>query len=179
MPPGTPGRVRGIVWWSDVWCWICLSVLRDPQPVTRATRVLVLEPYFGFFFLMPFWSQMAIPRNPKSLKILKNCVPEASLRALLKKSPKMIGKVIFPEGWICNPRTPVQSKHTFSFSLSSGPRLPKRSQKASQNGAFGHPNHKKTRKTNTQKNNKKWMQKVSKNDLKKDYFFVAERSPKS
>jgi hypothetical protein len=59
---------------------------------------------------------MAIPRNPKSLKILKNCVPEASLRALLKKTPKMIEKVIFPGGWICNPYTPVQSKHTFSFS---------------------------------------------------------------
>merc|ERR1711966_574185 len=98
------------------------------------------------------------PGSPKSLKITKNHVPEASLRALLKKTPKIIGKVFFPEGWICNPHTPVQSKHTFSFSLCSGPRLPKRSQKASQNGAFGHPNHKKTRKANTRKNNKKIMQ---------------------
>ena len=101
------------------------------------------------------------------------------MRALVKKTPKIIGKVFFPEGWICNPHTPVQSKHTFSLSLSSGPRLPKRTQKASQNGAFWHPNHKKTRKTNTQKKIKELMQKVSKNVLKKDYFFVAERSPKS
>ena len=145
--------------WSDVWC---LSVLRDPQPVTRQTRVPVFEHCFGPFFLMTFWSQMVIPREPKIARNPKNCVPEASLRALLKKTPKTIGKVIFPEGWICNPHTPVQSKHTFSFSLSSGPRLPKRSQKASQNGAFGHPNHKKTRKANTRKNTKKWMQKISK-----------------
>jgi len=41
---------------------------------------------------------------------------------------------------------------------------------------LGIPNHKKTRKMNTQKNTKKLMQKVSKKVLKKDYFFVAERS---
>merc|ERR1711966_429349 len=95
------------------------------------------------------------PGSPKSLEIQKNRVPEVSLRALLKKTPKMIGKAIFPEGWICNPHTPVQSKHTFSFSLSSGPRLPKKSQKASQNGAFGHPNHKKNRKNKHSKKHEK------------------------
>ena len=64
----------------------------------------------------------------------------------------MIGKIFFPEGWICNPHTPVQSKHTFSFSLSSGPRLPKRRQKVPKMEPLGIPNHKKNRKTNTQKN---------------------------
>ena len=114
---------------------------------------------------------MAISRNPKSLKILKNCVPEASLRALLKKTPKMLEKVIFPEGWICNPHTPVQSKHTFSFLLSSGPRLPKRIQKASQNRAFEHPNHKKNRKTNTQKKHYKMDAKSIKNGSKNEVDF--------
>ena len=156
-------------WWSDVWCWICLSVLRDPQPVTCITRIPVLVPFFGLFFLMTFWSQMVSLRELKiAQNRRKNRVPEASLRALLKKTPKMIGKVIFPEGWICNPHTPVQSKHTFSFSLSSGPRLPKRSQKVPKMEPLGIPNHKKTRKTNTKKNSKNLMQKVSKNNLNKD-----------
>ena len=72
----------------------------------------------------------------------------------------MIGKVFFPEGWICNPHTPVQSKHTFSFSLCSGPRLPKRSQKASQNGASGHPNSQKKTENQT-------LKKTLKNECKK------------
>jgi len=96
--------------------------------------------------------QNGIPGTSKSLKIGKNRVPEASLRALLKKSPKIIEKVFFPEGWICNPHTPVQSKHTSWFSLSSGPRLPKRSQKMQKIDLLGTQNHKKTRKSNTQKN---------------------------
>ena len=139
---------------SDV--GLCLSVFKGPT----ACYLCYSRSRFGAFFWVSFFDVFLEANGhpqgpPKSLKILQNCVPEASLRALLKKSPKMIGKVIFPEGWICNPRTPVQSKHTFSFSLSSGPRLPKSIQKASQNGAFGHLNHKKTRKTNTQKNMKK------------------------
>ena len=52
-------------WWSDVWCWICLSVLRGPQPVTCITRDPVLKPFFGSLFLMSFWKQMVIPRDLK------------------------------------------------------------------------------------------------------------------
>ena len=68
--------------------------------------------------------------------------------------------------------------HFFVF-ISSGPRLPKRSQKVSKMEPLGIPNHKKNRKMNTQKNNERLRRKTSKQDLKKDYFFVAERSPKS
>ena len=44
---------------------------------------------------------------------------------------------------------------------------------------LGTQNHTKSRKTNTQKNTKNWMQKVSNKEFKKGGFFVAERSPKS
>ena len=93
------------------------------------------------------------------------------MRALLKKTPTMIGKVIFPEGWICNPHTPVQSKHTFSFSLSSGPRLPKKSHKASQNGAFGHPKSQTNKKNEHSKKHKKHDAKSIKKGAKNEVPF--------
>ena len=40
---------------------ICVF-LRDPQPVTCATRILFFEHFFGSYFLMTFWSPM-IPQS--------------------------------------------------------------------------------------------------------------------
>ena len=40
---------------------ICVF-LRDPQPVTRATRLVFFEHVFGSYFLMTFWSPM-IPQS--------------------------------------------------------------------------------------------------------------------
>ena len=91
---------------------ICLF-LRGPQPVTRATRVPVFEHFFWSHFLMPFWSQMVSPREPKiAQNRQKSCsrgLPESTRQKVTKNDAIW-------EGWICNPHTPVQSKHTFSFS---------------------------------------------------------------
>ena len=59
VPPGTLGRVRSIFWWSDVWNSV---FLRDPQPVTRVSRLAFFEHFFGSYFLMTFWSPM-IPQS--------------------------------------------------------------------------------------------------------------------
>ena len=87
--------------------------LRGPQPVTRATRVPVFEHFFWSHFLMPFWSQMVSPREPKiAQNRQKSCsrgLPESTRQKVTKNDAIW-------EGWICNPHTPVQSKHTFSFS---------------------------------------------------------------
>ena len=87
--------------------------LRGPQPVTCATRVTVFEHFFWSHFLMPFWSQMVSPREPKiAQNRQKSCsrgLPESTRQKVTKNDAIW-------EGWICNPHTPVQSKHTFSFS---------------------------------------------------------------
>ena len=44
---------------------------------------------------------------------------------------------------------------------------------------LGTPNHKKSRKTGTQKNTKNWIQTVSHFDLKNEVLFRAETAPKS
>ena len=93
-------------------CLLCLF-LRGPQPVTRATRTPVFEHFFWSHFLMPFWSQMVSPREPKiAQNRQKSCsrgLPESTRQKVTKNDAIW-------EGWICNPHTPVQSKHTFSFS---------------------------------------------------------------
>ena len=96
------------------------------------------------------------------------------MQKVSKKTPKIIEKVIFPD-----PQTPVQSKHTFSFSLSSGPRLPKRRQEASQNGAFGHPKSRKIKKKLHSKKQQKINAKSIKKNTKNACPFRAENSPKS
>ena len=67
----------------------------------------------------------------------------------------MIEKVIFPEGWICNPHTPVQSKHTFSFSRFVAQGSQKGIKKPPKMEPLVTQNQKKTRKTTSQKNTKK------------------------
>ena len=62
---------------------------------------------------MPFWSQMGSHREPKiAQNRQKSCsrgLPESTRQKVTKNDAIW-------EGWICNPHTPVQSKHTFSFS---------------------------------------------------------------
>ena len=115
---------------------------------------------------------MVLPRDPKIAqnreKLCSRGLPESTLQKVTKNYAIWKGQT-----------SEFADAYTLSAVFSSGPRPPKRSPKASQNGAFGHPKSQKNRKTNTQKNTKKLMQKVSKTDLKKEGFFVAERSPKS
>jgi len=91
---------------------VCLF-LRGPQPVTCATRAPVFETFFESHFLVTFWSQMVSPREPKIVQNRqKSCsrgLPESTRQKVTKNDAIW-------EGWICNPHTPVQSKHTFSFS---------------------------------------------------------------
>ena len=73
VPPGTPGRVRGIFKWSDVWNSM---FLRDPQPVSRASRILFFEYFFGSYFSMTFWSPMIPQRVQVGLHVgsfLESC----------------------------------------------------------------------------------------------------------
>ena len=51
--------------------------------------------------------------SPQNTKIQSKCPPAQESE---EKAGKGCEKVYFPESWICNPHTPVQSKHTFSFS---------------------------------------------------------------
>ena len=114
VPPGTPGRVRSSVSWSD--SLNCLF-LRGPQPVTCATRVPVFEHFFAPFFQTCFFTTTGAKRcQTGSLKRAQNRTnlekwPPA--QGFKKKDGKSCEKVHFPESWICNPHTPVQSKHTF------------------------------------------------------------------
>ena len=50
------------------------------------------------------------PREPPKHQ---NRVKMTSRAGLQTKDGKSCEKVHFPESWICNPHTPVQSKHTF------------------------------------------------------------------
>ena len=110
MPPGTPGRVP-----SSVWCLIVsfLMFYKGPQPQDRVLLHSLFSSFFGSHFLMPFWSQMASHLEPKiAQNPEKSCsrgLPESTLKKVTKNDAIW-------EGWICNPHTPVQSKHTFSFS---------------------------------------------------------------
>ena len=108
---------------------MCLF-LRGPQPVTRATRTPVFQHFFWSHFLMPFWSQMVSPREPKiAQNHQKTCsrgLPESTRQKVTKNDAIW-------EGWICNPHTPVQSKHTFSFSRFGRKSDPKSLPKAPQN----------------------------------------------
>ena len=93
-------------------------------------RAPVFEHFFWSHFLMPFWSQMVSPREPKiAQNRQKSCsrgLPESTRQKVTKNDAIW-------EGWICNPHTPVQSKHTFSFSRFGRKSDPKRLPKAPQN----------------------------------------------
>ena len=156
MPLGTPGRVRSIL--LVVSClmldlFVCFKgptacYLPDPRPRFRAL--------FWSFFLMTFWSQMVIPREPKiAQNHKKSCsrsLSESTLKKVTKNDRKshFSGRLDMQSAHACAVQT-----HFFVFTF-QWPKAPKKSQKASQNGAFGHPkSQKKTRKMNTQKNTKK------------------------
>ena len=96
---------------------------------------------------------------------------------------KSCEKVHFSESWICNPLTPVQSKHTF-LCLRFGRKNDQKSlPKASQN----RPKIIKKRLSSLSRihaekaemQNAKNAKKCRKMTSKRDYFFVAEVSPKS
>ena len=108
---------------------ICLF-LRGPQPVTSATRVPVFEHFFWSHFLMPFWSQMVSPREPKIAQNRQKSCSRGLPESTRQKVPK--NDAIW-EGWICNPHTPVQSKHTFLCSRFGRKNDQKSLQKAPQN----------------------------------------------
>ena len=144
---------------------ICLF-LRGPQPVTCATRVPVFEHFFAPFFQTSFFTTTGAKRcQTGSLKRAQNRTnlekrpPEQGFK---KKDGKSRGKVYFPESWICNPYTPVQSKHTFSFSRfdrkSDAKSLPKWSLGALQI---------------TQNQEKRALKKTMKNNTAKSGFVVA------
>ena len=110
-------------------CLLCLF-LRGPQPVACATRDPVFEHFLQSHFLMPFWSQMVSPREPKiAQNRQKSCsrgLPESTRQKITKNDAIW-------EGWICNPHTPVQSKHTFLISRFGQKSDPKSLPKAPQN----------------------------------------------
>jgi hypothetical protein len=62
------------------------------------------------------------------------------------------------EGCICNPHTPVQSKHTFRFRASARKVI----QKVSRNGALGHPKSTQIKKKLHSKKHNKMYAKSSK-----------------
>ena len=147
MPPGTPGRVRSIL--LVVWCLMldlfvcfkgptaCYSL--DPRPRFRAL-------FWSFFFWWLFGAKWSSPWCSKSLKIGKKSCSRGLPESTLEKDTKNDRKSHFPG------RLHMQSAHAcavqthfFVFTF-QWPKAPKKSQKASQNGAFGHSKSQKNQK---------------------------------
>ena len=88
---GPPGRVRGIVWLSEVWFSV---FLRGPQPISRLTREPIFRHFLHYFFRPVFdhhWCQK-VPKwesqkSTKSLKSRKTRHQNAFLIETCKKTP--------------------------------------------------------------------------------------------
>ena len=110
------------------------------------------------------------PREPQKHQ---NRVKMTSRAGFKKRDGKSCGKVHFPESWICNPYTPVQSKHTFSisrFGLKSDPKsLPKAPQNRlkiiTKRLSSLSRIHAEKADTQNAKNAKKYRKMLTKNDL--------------
>ena len=115
---------------------------------------------------------MVLPRDPKIAqnreKLCSRGLPESTLQKVTKNYAIWKGQT---------------SEFADTYTLSAVFPVAQGSQKGAQKPPkiepLGTQNHKKTRKTNTQKNIENWMQKVSKKEPKRTTPFVAERSPKS
>ena len=88
MPPGTPGRVRSIAWWSHG------LTLRGPQPQDHVLLRSRFSSFFGSHLLMPCWSQMGSPREPKiAQNRQKPCsrgLPESTLEQVTKNDTNWV-----------------------------------------------------------------------------------------
>ena len=140
--------------------------LRGPQPVTRATRTPVFDLFFWSLFLMPFWSQMVLPRDPKIAqnreKLCSRGLPESTLQKVTKNYAIWKGQT-----------SEFADTYTLSavFPVAQGPQ--KGAQKPPKMEPLGTQNHRKNRKTNTQKTHQKNDAKTIKKGAKKDYPFRA------
>ena len=133
MPQARQGVFDPFVWLSEV-CF--LVFLRGPQPSTRISRTPIVSHFSHHFFGPVFdhnWCQNVQKWEPQKSTKSHKSRKMTSRAGLQKKDGKSCEKVHFSESWICNPLTPVQSKHTFSFSRSGRKSDPKSLPKAPQN----------------------------------------------
>ena len=113
---------------------------------------------------MPFWSQMVLPRDPKIAqnreKLCSRGLPESTLQKVTKNYAIWKGQT-----------SEFADTYTLSavFPVAQGPQ--KGAQKPPKMEPLGTQNHKKTEKLTLKKNTKKWMQKVSKKEPKRDCPF--------
>ena len=166
VPPGTPGRVRGIVW--------CLTV----RFLTfKGVQGLLLALPFSIIFWVSFFDAFLEPNGlPQGAQNRSKSSKIVFQRPSWEHPPKShqkwcnLGRLDMQSAHACAVQT-----HFFVFAL----RPEKWSKKPPKMEPRGTPNHKKSRKNGTQKNTKNCIQKVSNMTSKRDSFFVAERSPKS
>ena len=169
VPLGTPGRVRSIFWWSDVWN---LSVSKGPPACFSRYSQTLFWTFFWVSFLMTCWNQMVPPRDPKiAQNHQKSCsrgLPESTLQKVTKNYAIWKGQT-----------SEFADTYTLSavFPVAQGPQ--KGAQKPPKMEPLGTQNHRENRKTNTQKTHQKMDAKTIKKGAKKDYSFRAEKSPKS
>ena len=110
VPPGTPGRVRSSVWWSD--CLTLCLFLRGPQPVTCVSRAPVFQHFFHHFFGAHFWTTPASKIEPVGApKTAKSSQNDFLRRAPKTRMEKVAQKCIFQKAGyairtrLCSPNT--------------------------------------------------------------------------
>ena len=159
VPPGTPGRVRSIVWWSDC---VILSVFKGPT----ACYSCYSRPRFWALFLVSFFDAFLEPNGlPQGAQNRSKSSKIVFQRPSWEHPPKShqkwcnLGRLDMQSAHACAVQT-----HFFVFAL----RPEKWSKKPPKMEPRGTPNHKKSRKMGTEKNTKNCIQKVSKMTSKRD-----------